>query len=419
MLLMRISLLLYRFFISAYALGIRIAALWNPKAKEWLAGRKNLFTALEKEVSKDDRIIWFHCASAGELEQGKPVIEALKLAYPSHKILVSFFSPSGYSVAKKYRQADVITYLPLDTRGNAARFIRTIRPELVVFIKYEYWYYHLSAVAFHHIPLLLVSGIFRKDQVFFKRYGGFHRQMLFLFRHLFVQDTTSYDLLKGSSIHHCTISGDTRFDRVNMIASGFSALPLIQSFAGNEKLLVAGSTWPEDEQLIADYCKQSGIKCIVAPHEITTSHLSQLEKLFPGSVRYSQLEKEGSSHAKVLVIDNIGMLSRLYHYADVCYVGGGFNKSGIHNTLEAAVYGKPVVIGPNYRKFKEARDLVEIGAAFSISNGEGFSSIMNHLFSGEGKRMAAGNGAKEYVRQHQGATTTVVNYIQENRLLTR
>jgi 3-deoxy-D-manno-octulosonic-acid transferase len=435
-------LLIYNLFIRFYVLGIRMASLWIPKAKEWISGRKNLFENLKQKININDKTIWFHCASAGEFEQGKPLIEEMKRVYPSHKIVVSFFSPSGYSAAKKYPYADIITYLPVDTRKNGKYFIELIKPELVVFVKYEYWYHHLSAIAFHHIPLIMVSAIFRKEQLFFKPYGKFYRQMLFLFRQIFVQDKNSFDLLKTNGIQHCSLSGDTRFDRVKKIAGNFSEVPLLKEFTGESKTIVAGSTWEGDEEILSFYVKNSAVKIVIAPHEIKKDHIFKLQQLFPDCVLYSELknlfapgEVKTSSiwssineqqekdlqkklvDAKTLIIDSMGLLSKLYYYATVTYVGGGF-KSGIHNTLEAVVYGKPVLFGPKYQKFKEAKDLMTEGAAFSVANAEELKIKMDHLLNDPSELSKAGTAAKNYVENNTGATAKILQFIQENRLLT-
>jgi 3-deoxy-D-manno-octulosonic-acid transferase len=410
--------ILYTLFIRLYILGIRGAGLWNKKAREWTRGRKNLWQELRSKISKSDRVIWVHCASAGELEQGKPIIEELKNRFPSHKILVSVFSPSGFAVALKYGQADIVTYLPADTRRNAKLFLQAVHPDLVIFVKYEFWYHHLSAVAFRHIPILLVSAIFRKDQAFFSWYGKFYRRILFLFRQIFVQDLVSIEILKAHGILHCSLGGDTRFDRVKKIADESEALPLIEAFAGEEKIVVAGSTWHEDEQLFAGPDGYGSAKLILVPHEIDEAHLEKLRKLFPGSIRYSSLLFDPDQRARVLVIDNIGMLSRLYRYATVAYIGGGFNKSGIHNTIEAAVYGKPVLFGPNYGKFREARDLVAEGGAWSVSSPAELTTKLNELLNDQERLEKAGKAAKNYVESNGGATGKIVRYIQENRLLT-
>jgi 3-deoxy-D-manno-octulosonic-acid transferase len=439
-----LTLLLYNLFIRIYGFAVKLAALRNRKAGDWVKGRKHLFEELKSKIHAGDAVIWVHCASAGEFEQGKPLIEELKKQFPAYKVLVSFFSPSGYAAGKKYELADIVTYLPLDTSKNAKNFVQLVQPKLAVFVKYEYWYHHLSTVAFHHIPLLLVSAIFRKEQVFFKWYGKFFRQMLFLFRQIFVQDEASAQLLKQKGIDHCSVAGDTRFDRVTKIVGNFSDVELIKEFIGERKTIVAGSTWPEDEQLLASTIKNSEVKLIVAPHEINPSHIALLRKTYPHSLLYSEVKHlyvQSSKQTttvwdkvneeqkdelqkklvagKVLIIDTMGMLSRLYHYATITYIGGGFNKSGIHNTLEAAVWGKPVVFGPNYGKFKEARELINAKAAMSISNAEELKQAAEGLLWKEDELMTAGRAAGDYVAQHTGATQKIVLYIYEKRLLTR
>ena len=434
---------IYNLFIRLYVIAIRIAALWNKKAANWIEGRKTVFENLEKQINENDRVIWVHCASAGELEQGKPVIEALKESYPGYKILVSFFSPSGFTAGKKYKGADIITYLPADTSANAKRFIEKVHPALVVFIKYEYWYHHLAAAAFRHIPIILVSAIFRKDAVFFKWYGRFHRQMLFLFRQLFVQDETSRELLEQHGITHVAVNGDTRFDRVTKIGSQFSEIDLVKAFVQDEKVIVAGSTWPDDEKMLASSLALKDVKLVIAPHEIHPGHISSILKLFPGAARYSEFqallksqedvsapiwqrinEQQSTdvikklSAARVLIIDNFGMLSRLYYYATISYIGGGFNKSGIHNTLEAAVFGKPVIFGPRYHKFREAKELIAKGAAYSFQDANQLQSIFSLLLNDNETQRKSGLAATEYVSENRGASERVISYIQEKRLLT-
>ena len=413
--------LLYNIFIRFYSVLVSFVALWNKKAQEWALGQKDLFTQLEQRIHPEDLYIWMHCASAGEFEQGKPVLEALKAQYPHYKILVTFFSPSGYQAGVKYKGADLISYLPLDTRRNAEKFLGLVNPQLVIFVKYEYWYHHLKAVADRNIPLLLVSSIFRSSQVFFKGYGGFYRDILKLYRWIFVQDEESIRLLKGIGIDHCSIGGDTRFDRVSAIVRNFTELEPIRRFVQEEKVLVAGSTWPDDEGLLADFYKvYSGkLKVIIAPHEINKAHIDHLFSLFPHAVAYSSLEGKQPEEFDVLIIDNVGMLSRLYHYATLTYIGGGFNKSGIHNTLEAAVWGKPVLFGPNYQKFKEARDLVSRGAGFSITTSADLTQQATALLQDETLLHQSSQDARQYVEENKGATGKITDYIQENRLLTR
>ncbi len=414
---MNIIAWLYTFFIRIYVLGIRIAAARNAKAKQWVDGRKTMWDDLALNIGATDRTIWFHCASAGELEQGKPLIEGIKASYPDHKIVISFFSPSGYQAGLKYKSADVITWLPADTASNAKRFIEAVHPELAIFIKYEFWYHHLSVAAFRHIPILMASAIFREEQVFFKWYGKFFRQILFLFRQLFVQDEASLQLLAAHVIPHATVSGDTRFDRVKKIAAAHQPVQELQSFFNGSKLIVAGSTWPEDEDLLSTTLQHHDARLLIIPHEISPSHLQQIIKKFPGAELMSARKTGGE--ARVLVVDGYGLLSRLYFYADLCYIGGGFNKSGIHNTLEAAVYGKPVIFGPHYQKFREARDLVAEGAAFPVNDSQQLREILSDLLNDPDLKEKAGRAAATYVERNTGATKIILDYIQANRLLTR
>ena len=417
----------YNAFLQLYLIGIRLAARWNKKAAAWLEGRKTVFQQLQQAITAGDQVIWMHCSSAGEFEQGKPVIEAIKKTYPQKKILVSFFSPSGYAVAKNYPAADVITYLPLDTRENALRFFEMTRPELVIFVKYEFWYHHLSVANFHHVPILLISAVFRREQVFFQPYGKFYRQILFLFRHLFVQDAASLSLLQENGIQHCSICGDTRFDRVAEIAGHVSAIPLIEDFINGKDVIVAGSTWQGDETVLADYLKENrNLKLILAPHEINSKHIEQVQTLFPQSVLYSSFAGNDSSYdlhetlanAAVLIIDSVGLLSRLYAYATITYVGGGFTKDGIHNCLEAAVWGKPVLFGPNYKKYREAKELLAAGGAFSFSTADELKKIADDLLTNERHLQETGLKAENYIVKNTGATGKIMQVIQEKRLLT-
>jgi 3-deoxy-D-manno-octulosonic-acid transferase len=408
---------LYFIFVRLLRIGIWIAALWNGKAATWIKGRANLFENLEKSFKNTEPTIWMHCASAGEFEQGKPVLQSLKAQFPAYPVVVSFFSPSGYASGKKFSGADHIVYLPLDTSGNAQKFIEIINPALVVFVKYDYWYHHLKTVAHKKIPLLMVSAIFREKGIFFKWYGGLHREMLSFFTQIFVQDDYSKELLSNIGIRHVAVSGDTRFDRVSTIASKAEGLSEIEDFIQGKKVLIAGSTWPDDERLIHDAAKHlPELKIIIAPHEVHKEHIEQLQNLFPKAALYSKLHEKKESG--VLIIDNIGMLSKLYRYATVTYIGGGFNKSGIHNTLEAAVWGKPVVIGPNYEKFKEAKELIACGGAFSIHSAKSLISVLQAILNNKEYLDKSSAAARDYVSANTGATQQILKYIQENRLLT-
>ena len=404
-----------------YRTAIRIASLWNNKAKLWLNGRKNIFDRLRAELqSQDSKIIWFHCSSLGEFEQGRPVIEKLKSQNPGFKFLLTFFSPSGYEIRKDYKGVDWVFYLPLDSKKNAKTFFDIVNLALAVFVKYDYWHYYLNECKKRKIPLLLISGIFRKEQPFFKWYGNLHRSMLNCFTHFFVQDKESLQLLQSININNATVAGDTRFDRVSEIAENFTPIKAIEKFCSGLPVLVAGSTWSEDEKLIKDATANfPDLKIIIAPHEIHKEHINQLKSFFPDAVLYSQLRVQSpeaiiSDH---LIIDNIGMLSKLYHYSTIAYVGGGFNK-GIHNTIEAAVYGNPVLFGPNYKKFKEAIGLIENGGGICITSSNELSTILQKFLSDKTALELSSNNSFDFVKQNKGATEKILHYIEANRLLT-
>jgi len=410
---------LYNTFILFYKTGVAIAGIWNTKAKQWLTGRKKIWWELEEKVSKSDPTIWIHTSSAGEFEQAKPLIEALKKNYPFYKILVTFFSPSGFNSSKNYSAADYIFYLPIDTHHNAKRFIKVINPQLVVFVKYDFWYHYLQTIKSKKIPLLLISSVFRKDQAFFKWYGTFYRKMLQFFNMIFVQDELSGHQLKTLGINDWMISGDTRFDRVTEIAGNFSEIPFVKDFIGNARVLVAGSTWLEDEKLINEGCSfHDGFKLIIAPHEIHKERISQIQTRFGNNILYSELREGLIANENVLIIDNVGMLSKLYNYATITYVGGGFTKDGIHNILEAAVFSKPVLFGANYKKYREASDLIKEGGAFSVVTSPELKKIIDTLLIDEQAYKAACKASFDYINRNKGATQKIMNYIQEKRLLT-
>ncbi len=411
------ALILYTIFIRLYVLGIQVASIWSHKARQWKMGRKNF-----PKCSFDTPTIWMHCASLGEFEQGRPVLEACKKMFPSYPIVVSFFSPSGYEIRKNDPIADVVIYLPIDTPRNAKRLIKEINPALVLWVKYEYWYHYLTTLHQQKIPVLLVSGIFRSNQPFFRWYGVFWRKMLHSFEALFVQNEASKMLLETClPPSNIVVSGDTRYDRVIAIAEKKETIPFIDAFIGDAKVIVAGSTWEDDELELIHYMKvHPAIKLIIAPHEIDHQHMLSLQKEFNHAILYSALSKQtvAPAHTNVLIIDNVGMLSKLYQYADIAYVGGGFNSSGIHNTLEAAVYGKPVIFGPVYEKFAEAVALVESGGAFSIDNALALESLLDELFNNEASLKAAGKAARDVVVQSKGATQKIIDYVAAKRLLT-
>ena len=433
-------LIFYNFFLWLYKLSIKLIAPWNRKARLWHEGRKGLMGKLKSGVgsresggtgirandsrlpTNDSPLIWMHCASLGEFEQGRPLLENIRSQYPQVKILLTFFSPSGYEVRKDYAGADYIFYLPMDNKINAGKFLDIVQPDLVLWVKYEYWYYYLVELKKRKIPTLLVSGIFRYDQPFFKWYGRLHQYMLTSFTHLFVQTIQSKELLASIGFSkNITVSGDTRFDRVVEIAERFQSLPLIEQFCGNSPVIVAGSTWLEDELELDHYANtHPEIKFIIAPHEVDEEHLKEVEKLFQHTVRYSQLPGAGYRlpvTGNVLIIDNIGMLARLYKYATITYIGGGFGEDGVHNVLEAAVYGKPVVFGPVYEKYIEAAELVETGGALVAGNALDLEEIFDSLLHDKTKHQACSEAAKNYVYAKKGATGKVMQFIQEKRLL--
>lgn len=421
---------LYDFSLLVYQSLIRIAGLWMPKAKAWLDGRKGLLDSLEKQLAGTHTdSVWMHCASLGEFEQGRPVLEAIRQAYPNHKIVLTFFSPSGYEIRKNFQGADIVTYLPLDSRSNAERFISIIKPRLAIFVKYEHWYHYLSVLEEKGVATMLISAIFRKGQPFFAPYGGFWRKMMGTYDAIFVQDQESMRLLAGIGLgKYGHMAGDTRFDRVLAVAEVSGKIPALEQLTKGKKVVVAGSTWPADEQLLAAYAENNKDTIfIIAPHEIHEAHLASLEDMFSMSIRFSNLREipESILHDttsltahQVVIIDNIGLLSTLYRYAGVAYIGGGFNKSGIHNILEAAVYGAPVVFGPTHHKSREARDLLGSGGAFTIKDATGLATVLNKLFSDPKVLHAKGLANKEYVRHESGATGRILSFIQENRLLT-
>lgn len=405
-----------------------LLSFYNEKADKWVKGRKNIFSTLSSVFfQQTNPVIWIHCASLGEFEQGRPVLEIIKKKYPSYKILISFFSPSGYEVMKNYLLAEHVTYLPMDSASNAKKFFNIVQPKLILFIKYEFWYYYSKEASQRKIPLLLIAGIFRENQLFFKWYGGFYRALLQNFNYFFLQDAESSKLLSQIGLKQAIcISGDTRFDRVIEIVNQFESIPNIEKFCKDSLTIVAGSTWTEDDEALDHYINQHpSIKCIIAPHEISEERLRECKSLYKRSMLYSDYENaiaEGitiPSDLQVLIINNYGTLTRLYYYGTICLVGGGFGGDGVHNVLEAAVYGKPVIIGPVFEKYVEAVDLVENGGCISVENALEMEEVLNQLFdTTDFLYESAAKASKEYVYSKAGATTKVIDYIQANRLLT-
>ena len=408
-----------------YLLGIRIiyiliaiASLFNSKARFWIKGRKKLLQRIKSDISKDEKIAWFHCASLGEFEQGRPVIESFKLKYPGFKICLTFYSPSGFEIRKNYEQADYIYYLPIDTPGNAKKLVEYINPDVVFFVKYEFWYFILREISKNNIPLYLISGIFRKEQRFF-RSNGWSRKILNFFTYFFVQNEESKQLLNSINLENVIVSGDTRFDRVSEIAKQAKELELVEKFKEHSLVMVAGSTWKPDEELIIKYINETEkeLKLIIAPHEIHKENISRLQNAFKQELtvlKYSQANENNIQSAQILIIDSIGLLSSLYKYGRFAYIGGGFGK-GIHNTLEAATFGLPIIFGPNYLKFQEAVDLAEIGSAFPIKSHQNFKETLDVLFNEEDKVDKLGEKSSEYVIKNCGATNKILELIHTGK----
>jgi 3-deoxy-D-manno-octulosonic-acid transferase len=402
----------YNISIFFYYLAIRIASLFNPKALLWLKGRKNVFDRIESAIrtSESKQLIWFHCASLGEFEQGRPLMEKLKKQNPSVKIILTFFSPSGYEIRKNYSGADHIFYLPMDTPSNAKKFIEIVKPEKVFFVKYEFWFNYLNELKRKNIPTYLVSGIFRDDHYFFKNTGVWFRKQLVAFSHFYVQDEKSLTLLNSVGYTNVTWAGDTRFDRVFEFASNVKQIDLVKQFAADKKVLIVGSSWKEDEEIISSF-KLDHFKLILAPHEIDKAHLDSIIGRFSAVsvLLYSNATELNIKDAKVLVIDNIGMLSSLYQYGTIAFIGGGFGK-GIHNILEAATFGLPVIFGPNYKKFTEAKELIKFGGAFSIKHVFEFEKTVQ-LLSDEQVLKTASMISKMYVKSRVGATDRILSEV--------
>ncbi len=417
--------LFYQIFLWAYPFAASILAFFNEKAKKWVKGRKGIFPSIEQAIQGNTApIIWMHCASLGEFEQGRPLIESFKKQYPNYFILLSFFSPSGYEVRKNYEGVNHVCYLPMDGPMNAKKFYDIVNPSLVLFVKYEFWYYYSLEASKRKIPMLLVSGIFRPSQIFFQFYGEFYRKLLSHFTHLFVQEESSFDLLKGIGLESkSSISGDTRFDRVISIVQDFESIEAIANFSKDRKVLVAGSTWAEDDEELNHFLHANPqVFAIIAPHEIIAERLEECLKWYPNAMLYSTyldffLAGKAPSHVQVLIINNYGMLTRLYNYGTICLVGGGFGGDGVHNVLEAAVYGKPVLIGPIYDKYLEAVALVENGGCISVENALELEAELVTLLEDASAYQEASVAAKNYVYAKAGATKTILDYIQANRLL--
>ncbi len=411
---------IYNLGISGYFFLIRIFAfLGNKKAKLWIEGRKNVFEILKnKALQQSSDIAWFHCASLGEFEQGKPVIERFKKEFPDYLIYISFFSPSGYEVRKDYAQADCIFYLPLDTAQNAKKLLGIIKPKVVVFVKYEFWYHYLNEIQKQKITLLLVSANFRASQMFFKNYGQLFRRILKGFTHIFVQNQKSFDLLESVGIKNVTIAGDTRFDRVSILASDKKELPLIEQFKSNEKLLIIGSCWDADLEILIPFLNKldKNLHVIIAPHEIHQEKIQKISKrLNKESILYSELKENNELflNQPILIIDNVGILAQSYFYADFAYIGGAFGE-GLHNILEPASFGIPVFFGKDYKDFPEAQELIERGGAFSVKTSEELSEKFSLLANNEEGLKMIRQANLKYIEENKGGTEKIIHCYQTN-----
>ena len=409
---------LYNFSTFIASKLILLSPLFSPKMSLFVKGRKSVIDTIKSTLKKGDKTIWFHCASLGEYEQGVPIIKKTKEEFPDHKIIVSFFSPSGFEVKKNDKLADCTVYLPLDTPKNAKNFINLLQPSVAIFIKYEFWPNYLFELKKKSIPTILVSGLFRKDQVFFKFYGGFMRRTLNSFSHFFVQDQLSKSLLKQLKISQVTVSGDTRFDRVSNQLSMNNKLDFIALFKQDLFCLVCGSTWPKDESILINYINNfsNNTKFIIAPHEVNNLRIESLKKkLKVKTVLYSEREKYKISDYQVLIIDTVGLLTKVYSYADVAYIGGGIGMgaNGLHNILEAATFGVPIIIGENYTNFPEAKKLKELNGLFSVATPQEFIDIFNQLKTDASFCEKTGLISKNFILNNRGATDIILNYLQQ------
>jgi len=404
--------ILYDIAIRMYWVAILLASPWNRKARLWLKGRKCWHKKLRQAFHKVDRVIWFHCASLGEFEQGRPIMEEARARFPACRILLTFFSPSGYEKRKDYQGADLVMYLPLDTGRNANRMAGSLTLEMAIFIKYEFWFHYLHRLKKQAVPLYLASGNFRPDQLFFKWYGRWYRKFLDCFTHIFVQQESSKRLLEDAGLRSVSVAGDTRFDRVSRVVETTFTQPALEAFANGSKVIIAGSIWEQDEPLLAYAFRElpEEFRWIIAPHELTEGHISRIQRSFPPSVRYTEIGDRVPEGTRAVVIDTIGQLSYLYRYGTLAYIGGGFGK-GIHNILEAAAYGLPVIFGPRYKKFVEAVDLVRLGAAFPVYHKEALLSTIRQQMENPELLKTSSREARKYVSENVGATSIIMDEV--------
>jgi 3-deoxy-D-manno-octulosonic-acid transferase len=394
---------------------LKIIALFHNKIKLGVQGRSKTFEKLRDSIQENEKTIWFHCASLGEYEQGLPVFQEIKKMYPKHKIVLSFFSPSGFEIRKENSMADLVVYLPLDTKTNARKFLKLIHPDLTVFVKYEIWPNYLKELKLREVKTVLISAIFRKDQSYFKSTGAFMRKSLTAFEHIFVQNNSSKELLNKFDFNNVSISGDTRFDRVSSQLELNNRLDFIETFKQEKLCMVAGSTWPEDEAILVDYINSStnDLKIIIAPHNIKSQHIKKLkESIHKTSVLFSDYENSDLVNSNVLILDTIGLLSMVYYYSNIAYIGGALGKTGLHNTLEPAVFGVPIIIGSHFNKFPEAIEMIANGGMFTISSIDDFTTILDDFIDNPSKYQGIGNKNAEYIRKNQGAVIQIMDFLR-------
>lgn len=406
----------YNISIKIVALALKFLSLYNEKIRLGVKGRSRTFKILLHNLSPSDRTIWFHCASLGEYEQGFPIFKAIRDHYKNHKIVLSFFSPSGYEIKKDSDVANTVVYLPLDAKNNANKFLDLVHPELIVFVKYDIWPIFLTEIRKRRLKAILISASFRKDQPYFRSYGALFRKALFAFDHIFTQNETSKELLNSIGYNKITVSGDTRFDRVSSQLKHNNKLEFIEIFKGDKLCLVAGSTWPEDEVFLIDYINKMALKdvqIIIVPHNVNNAHIKQLlSSIKKETLLYSEKTDTKLQNSKVLIVDTIGLLSKIYVYSDLAFVGGATGNTGLHNTLEPAVFGVPIIIGSNYHKFPEAQDMIDLGGMYTVNSKLEFTNILNYLINNEKIRCKSGHINAQYIKDNKGAVIQILNYLR-------
>ncbi|PWK20984.1 3-deoxy-D-manno-octulosonic-acid transferase [Xanthomarina spongicola] len=407
---------IYNLGINITQLVLKFISIFNHKLRLGVTGRKDTFNIIKSQISKSDKTLWFHCASLGEYEQGLPVFKELRKTYPTHKIVLTFFSPSGYEIRKNTDIANVVVYLPIDTKTNAKKFLDLVNPELTIFVKYDIWPNFLNELKKRQLKAVLISALFRDNQIYFKWYGGFMKNALFAFEHIFTQDVHSKSLLKNINYNQVTVSGDTRFDRVYSQLDQDNTLGFIQAFKNDKLCLVAGSTWPEDDVFLVDYInslENNDLKFIIAPHNINAPQIQKLKQsINKKTILFSEKKNASLEDFQVLIIDTIGLLSKIYSYANIAYVGGAVGKTGLHNTLEPAVFGVPIIIGENFKHFPEAKAMIENKGMYSIKNADNLKDTLNLLIKNTDFREDSGKNNSNYIKNNTGSVVQIMSYLR-------